>query len=281
MVSPHAGKMRFFIEWCNSYPLFSVHNESEWRTMIHNDWLPAMAHPSYLRVGGALVFKLINAGEFLKYGCGLNRTLAGARLDYFRKAVRDAGLGEMIIGAGAAARDMTAASWWAAGCAARPAITAIGMGTGPGNTTRCYDWVGLYCAVDNDDPSFAGRVLPWANESAFVRANRAQHAKSHGVPFVPMVVSGWDPRPWHEKRASFQFPTQAQWTAELRSVQSELGSDGNVPTPNLGFPLPGGGYVPAFNIYAWNEFAEGGIMAPSSGWNYSRLETIVDVFGQP
>ena len=44
-------------------------------------------------------------------------------------------------------------------------------------------------------------------------------------------------------------------------------------------PLPSGALQPAFNIYAWNEFGEGGIMAPSNGWRYRRLEAIASVFG--
>ena len=69
-----------------------------------------MKHPSYLRVGGALVFKVINAGLFLKFDCEMNHTLAHDRWAGFRAAARAEGLGEMIIGAGMAAVDMTAAS---------------------------------------------------------------------------------------------------------------------------------------------------------------------------
>jgi hypothetical protein len=63
MTSPSCSRMKFFIEWCNAAPLFSVLNESDWETMVR-DWLPAFKHPSYLRVGGALVFKVISAGSF-------------------------------------------------------------------------------------------------------------------------------------------------------------------------------------------------------------------------
>ena len=77
MASPNSHRMSFYIEWCNSAPLFTVHNDSEWLTMIRRDWLPAMAHPSYLRVGGALVFKVINAGLFLKVGNGYCFARAG------------------------------------------------------------------------------------------------------------------------------------------------------------------------------------------------------------
>jgi hypothetical protein len=129
-----------------------------------------------------------------------------------------------------------------------------------------------------------------------------------------MVVSGWDPRPWREKRASFAFPTDAEWEADLRLVQTQLGAVDS----NLGFPLSSGSVQPAFNIYAWNgalrsaqhqllmnlrpeaiasahlvcgmfadggtvlaiEFGEGGMMAPTHGWQYQRLEAITRVFGK-
>ena len=123
-------------------------------------------------------------------------------------------------------------------------------------------------------------MLPWKNESDYVDANRKQHAVTSaaaGVPFLPMVVSGWDPRPWREHRASFAFPTDTEWEAELRMVQVQLAPGG---TPNLGFPLPGGGIQSAFNIYAWNEFGEGGMMAPTQGWKSKRLEAITRVFGK-
>ena len=174
MKSPNSSRMKFFIEWCNSYPLFAVKSDADWEAMVHDDWLPALRHPSYLRVGGALVFKVINAGTFLKYGCGMNHSLVEARWAMLRNVVRQAGLGEMIIGAGAAPNDMTKAAWWGGGVS--------------------YNFTGLYCAVDHDDPEYMGQVLPWKNESDYVRENRVAHAQAHGIPFVPMVVSGWDPR---------------------------------------------------------------------------------------
>ena len=59
----------------------------DWATMVQ-DWLPAFEHPSYLRVDGALVFKVISAGGFLKNGCGMNHTLAEARWQMLRDVVR-------------------------------------------------------------------------------------------------------------------------------------------------------------------------------------------------
>ena len=48
---------------------------------------------------------------------------------------------------------------------------------------------------------------------------------------------------------------------------------------NLGFPLPDGALQPAFTIYAWNEFGEGGFVAPTVGDGYMKLEGIKRIFG--
>jgi hypothetical protein len=70
---------RFFISLCNTAPLFTVHNESEWELMIRRDWLPALRHPSYLRVDGRLVFKVIDAPMFYQVGImgGLRERMCG------------------------------------------------------------------------------------------------------------------------------------------------------------------------------------------------------------
>jgi len=44
--------------------------------------------------------------------------------------------------------------------------------------------------------------------------------------------------------------------------------------PNLGLPLPDGTVQPAFNCYAWNEFGEGGFVAPTEGDQYMKLEEL-------
>jgi hypothetical protein len=48
---------------------------------------------------------------------------------------------------------------------------------------------------------------------------------------------------------------------------------------NLGLPLPGGGRQKLFTIYAWNEFGEGGIVAPTRGEQSMKLDAIRAVFG--
>jgi hypothetical protein len=45
----------------------------------------------------------------------------------------------------------------------------------------------------------------------------------------------------------------------------------------LGYPRIGGRQK-AFLIYAWNEYGEGGIVAPTRGEGYMKLEAIREVF---
>jgi len=62
------------------------------------------------------------------------------------------------------------------------------------------------------------------------------------------------------------------WTATLKQLKADLAKG------VYGFPLPDG-VQPAFTIYAWNEFGEGGILAPTRGDGYMKLEGIRAVFG--
>lgn len=48
--------------------------------------------------------------------------------------------------------------------------------------------------------------------------------------------------------------------------------------PSFGLPKKDGTRQQAFTIYAWNEFGEGGIVAPTKGRGYTMLECIREVF---
>jgi len=114
---------------------------------------------------------------------------------------------------------------------------------------------------------------PYAELAAAVRGWRRQQSAS-AVPYVPFVASGWDPRPWRDPRPAFAFPTRDEFEAELRQAAADLDA-----TPRFGLPLPGGGRQKSLTIYAWNEFGEGGIVAPTKGEGHRKLEAIRAVFG--
>jgi len=247
MASPEAGRMRFMIEFCN-HPPFAVATDEDWNRCIQT-WLKAFRHPSYLRVGGRLVFK-VHGGDFFLQQNGGDPVRARARLDTLRQAVRQAGLGELLIGGGVGAAEHI----------------------GPEHPlAKIFDFTATYMEVPNLKQT--AEDYPYEALAPAAREARQVHA-TDALPYVPYLAAGWCPRPWADPRPCFKFPTRAEWEAELRGMK-----DGLAANANLGLPLPGGGRQKSFTIYAWNEFGEGGIVAPTRGENTMKLDAIRAVFG--
>lgn len=114
---------------------------------------------------------------------------------------------------------------------------------------------------------------PCENLARAARDSRQVHA-TDALPYVPYLPAGWCPRPRDDPRACFKFPTRAEWEGELRDMKSGVASGAN-----LGLPLPAGRRQGIFTIYAWNEFGEGGIVAPTEGEKTMKIDAIYTVFG--
>ena len=243
MASPNAPRMRFMIEFCN-HPPYLVSTGEEWRECVAF-WVTCMKHPSYLRVGGKAVFKVHGGHFFLKQN-GENPTRCKERLDYLRAEARAAGVGELLIGCGIGASEEIPPGHWAA---------------------QLFDFTGVYMDLPGLPP--AEKDYPYPLLADFAAEGRARHA-SDAVPHLPYVPAGWNPRPWGDPRPCFAFPTRQEWVSTLERVKHDLAE-----MPSLG--LPG---QKAFTIYAWNEYGEGGITAPTRGDGHMKLEAIRDVFGR-
>lgn len=269
--SPVADRMSFYISFCNNAWSPELVDRAQWTAFVHGYWLPAMRHPSYLRVGGRLVFKIINAPSFYAFACNSSSACVAGMMDELRAAARGAGLGELIIGAGID------------GCTWKPTAALTGYS---------YDWVGQYGTV----PGLSNRrcpkpvlkpapfIYPASVLAEFNTMERSEHidwataqANRSGSlgTFLPLLMTGWDAMPWGgEARPRFLPYSADEWVAQLRSVQSQMAAAGAA----AGFPLPGGGVQAAFSMYCWNEFGEGGMLAPVEGLGSSRLEAIQRVF---
>lgn len=122
------------------------------------------------------------------------------------------------------------------------------------------------------------RIFPYAEVlkyQADARGNQSHDA----APYLPNVIAGFDPRPWEEQAPSFAAPSQAEWVAALTQARDFVLDPAN---RVFGFPdtTSPTGIRPALSIYAWNEFGEGGILAPCVGDAGSRLAAITEVFGR-
>lgn len=257
LASPQAHRLRFMIEYCNHAGL-AAETDEEWAACVAA-WTEAMKHPSALRVGGRLVFKIHSTDEFLAANGG-DVERCKKQLAALRTAVADAGLGAMIIGGGTMSRS----------------------GIGPKHpAVQLFDFTATYMTVPKAQAETADADIPFAKLAAEARFGRQFHAKDP-VPWMPYLAVGWNPRPWTHKGAAehhctfFAFPSREEWTAELEAMKDDFER-----YPSLGLPLPDGGTQKAFTIYAWNEFGEGGFLAPTAADKAMKLEAIREVFGGP
>lgn len=242
MASPEAHRMKFMLEFCN-HPPYEVPTEAAWDECVAL-WARCMAHPSYLRIDGRPVFK-VHGGHYFIAQNGNDPEKCRTRLERLREAVRAQGLGEPIIGCGVGGGE------------------AVGSGH---EIAGIFDFTGTYM----DLPPLPRREedYPYRDLAAFIEEGRAVHAND-AVPYLPFVGAGWAPHPWPDQRACFLPPSEKEWEDALRKVASDLAAH-----PRFGFPG-----ARAFTIYAWNEFGEGGFIAPAAGEGYGRLEVIRKVFG--
>lgn len=239
--SPEASKMRFMIEFCN-HPPYEVKTDQEWEECIAK-WMPYLSHPSYLRINGKLVFK-VHGGQFFLAQNQNDKNRCKERLEILRRAVREKGLGEMMIGCGVGAYESITAQHFAPGL---------------------FDFTATYMDV----PGLAQQEqdYPYPTLSEYINEGRTKHFQD-ALPYVPFIAAGWCPRPWPDKRAYFSFPSPEEWKQALVQIKNDL-----LTQPQLGFPGQKG-----LTIYAWNEFGEGGIVAPTKGEGYNKLKAIQEVF---
>jgi hypothetical protein len=248
MASPKSREMKFTVEYVN-HPPFGIEDDAAWEKSCR-EWCVMMRHPSYLRVGGRPVFKIHGADFFFNQN-GRDPARVAARIETFRRIATEARLPRLLIGGGVMA-----------GGVAGPPVT------------DPYDFLTTYM----DMPALAQQEKPYPYETLLAHAEKAwtNYARLSPKPYVPYVPAGWDPRPWKDARASYELPTREQWTTALRDVKSALDT-----FPNLGVVPEPGRRQKMLLIYAWNEFGEGGIVAPTRADGDMKLRVIESVFGGP
>ncbi len=243
--SPENHRMRFTIEYVNHAP-FAIVDDASWENTCRQ-WCEAMRHPSYLKVGGRPVFKVHGLHAFRLQNPDAP-TQVSQRITTLRNIAQQAGLPNPLIGVGASP-----------------------LGVPLPEALEPFDFVTTYMEV----PRLERRAELYPYEKLLDVAEKGwkDYAKHCSKPYIPYLPAGWDPRPWKDPRPSFQLPNHRQWQAALKSVKLTLELH-----EALGLPTPQGRQR-LFLIYAWNEYAEGGVIAPTHGDGTMKLQTIKEVFG--
>ncbi len=246
LASTNAGRMKFSLEFVN-HPPFDLAKDSDWAAACEA-WCMAMKHPSYLRLDGRPVFKIHGMDYFYRQN-GDDAKKVTARLDTFSRIAMENGLPTPLISAGV-----------------------MPGGVPSPDRVAPFDFLTTYM----DMPNLPQRPEPYQYELLIKHAEAGwmRYAEHTSKPYVPYVPAGWDPRPWRDARPSFAFPTRDEWTEALNRVKAALDK-----YPKLGIPVQGG-RKKMLLIYAWNEFGEGGIVAPTRGEKEMKLEAVRNVFGE-
>lgn len=244
--STNASRMKFTLEFVN-HPPFVLAKEGHWEAACRQ-WCAAMKHPSYLRLDGRPVFKIHGLDYFYQQN-GNEPKQVNAWLDVLRRMASENGLSNPLISGGVTPGEVPSR-----------------------DRVAPFDFLTTYM----DIPNLPQRTEPYPFELLIKHAEVSWllYAEHSSKPYVPFVPAGWDPRPWRDPRPAFAFPARQEWMAALGRVKAALDR-----YANLGIPVKSG-TKKMFLIYAWNEFGEGGIVAPTSGDKEMRLDAVRAVFGR-
>ena len=242
--SQEAQRMEFCVEYCN-HPPFGITDDKLWDTCCE-EWISYMLHPSYLRVGGKAVFKIHGFDLFVAQ-CSDDPAVLARRLDRLRNKASEVGAGELCIGCGV--------------CSPEP--------PSPDREPyyRHFDYFNTYMMLP--EAPYVAQPYPYSDLLGYAEKYWSGLGRRSPLPYIPFLPAGWDPRPWGDARPPYKAPTREEWNVALTGVKRALDTE----------PMLALGGEKLFTIYAWNEFGEGGIVAPTAGEGYMKLEEIKRVFG--
>lgn len=250
--SPNKSEMKFMMEVTNADGALSITSVEQWNEII-DIFVEAAKDTTYFRMEGRPVVKIHDGSRFYNQLGGAEGGLAKCQtvINNFRQKAASAGLGDILV-----------------------AVGTYGAGSIPAGSvfvTMGANCCMQYAGIDETKPV---DHYPFTELGVYTKKLRDLH-KNDAIPWIPYVMSDWDASPWGgEGRSTFEFATRGEWESELRKIKGEL-----LASTTYGFPRKDGTKQKAFTIYAWNEYGEGGIVAPTEGTQYMKVEVIKSVFG--
>jgi hypothetical protein len=127
-----------------------------------------------------------------------------------------------------------------------------------------YDAVSAYTY-----PDAGARGQLWAPYSDMVTGFEQlwrQFRAARTPPYIPVVVPGWDNRPWAGDKALVRYdPTPAKFRAMCRNAKRLLDGSKGIESKMV-------------FVEAWNEWGEGAYAEPAGSWQFGYLDALREVF---
>src|SRR6516165_2002723 len=248
---PDRHGMQYAILYVDSPPF--VAQPADWAATV-NEWVGYMVDPAYVKVNGKPLLVVIDMGQ-LRQAFGSSSAVAGA-LGQLRTAAMAQGLsGVYVVGGFFAGYDHNTQS-----------------GSFPDLSTAVADG---YDAVSFYNYSFGtvSGAQPFSLVSEAGQWIWSQTAANSPLPFIPVVMDGWDPRPWAE--GNVWFGRSPQEVAAFVSDEIAWANSNPQLRPEPS-PTP-----PIVLVEAWNEFGEGSHLIPTVGEGTSYGDALAALLQGP
>jgi len=241
---PDRHGMQYALLYVNQGPS-KITADADWTDTV-NTWVGYMKDPDYVRINGKPLLMIIDLYA-MRESFGSSAAVQ-AKLSELRTVAQSQGLpGVSIVGGifvpdGSSGQDSLFPD---------PTIAYVDG----------YDAVSMYGYPFA--PPVVNGMLPFSSLSSAGQWIWNQAALKSPLPFIPVAMSGWDPRPWNERES----PTNdLMWYSRSPQEVSTFVTDAITwieSNPQLrveASPTP-----PIVLIEAWNELGEGSYLTPTLG----------------
>jgi hypothetical protein len=256
---PDRHGMQYAILYVDSPPF--VVGPGDWAGAI-NEWLGYMTDPAYIQVNGKPLFHIIDMGQ-MRQAFGSATAVSGA-LNQLRAAAQARGLSGVYIVGGFGVPDGSSGQ----------------DGLFPDLSTAFvdgYDAVSMY-GYPFAPPAING-MLPFSSLSGAGKWTWRQGSLKSPLPFIPVSMTGWDPRPWDER----EFLTNdLMWFSRSPQEVTTFVDDAitwaesNPQLRTEPSPAP-----PIVLMEAWNELGEGSFVTPTVGDGTAYGDSLAAMLAPP
>jgi hypothetical protein len=256
---PDRHGMQYAILYVNAPPF--VIGPADWAGAI-NEWIGYMTDPAYIKVNGKPLFHIIDMGQ-MRQAFGSPSAVTTA-LNQLRTVAQAHGLaGVYIVGGFGVPGGSSGQDGF---------FPDIGEALGDG-----YDAVTMYNYPFA--PTEVNGVLPFSSLSDAGKWTWSQGAVKSPVSFIPVSMTGWDPRPWDERESGTNV---LMWFSRSPQEVTTFVDDAitwaesNPQVRAEPSPIP-----PIVLMEAWNELGEGSYVIPTVGDGTSYGDSLAAMLAAP